>query len=247
MAERKSDRKDKERQWYLQTLAHFGIDAMDCSFEQLKDCAKHLLASKPTETVARWHDTIVQRLVREDQSVIDLGCGDGELLARLSVANNCWVQGIESDEGKVYRCIERGVPVCHGDLQEVMHLIPDKSYDWAILENTLQTLWQPLAVMEDMLRISRRCIVSFPNFAHWGMRFTFGIGGRMPVTRSFPYTWYDTPNIHLCSITDFMDWVTEAKVRVLNAWVLVEGKVVSFKPNSDHNITGEQALFVFER
>ncbi len=237
----------KDELWYRQILEHFGVDALDCSFEELKECAEHLSASKPTETVARWHDTIVQDLVKPDQSVIDLGCGDGELLARLSYGSNCWVQGVEADEGKVNRCIERGIPVCHGDLTEVMPLIPDGSYDWAILDNTLQTLNTPIRVLDEMLRISRRCIVSFPNFAHWSVRFTFSLGGRMPVTKSLPYKWYNTPNIHLCSITDFLDWMEQAHVHTLDAWVLVEGKVVPFNPNTDHNITGEQALFVFER
>ena len=237
----------KHRDWYLQTLEHFGVKSNDCSFEKLKECALHLQADTPDKGVARWHDAIVQELVKPGESILDLGCGDGELLARLSYHCNCWVQGIEADEGKVNRCIERGVPVCHGDLSEITSLLPDKSYDWSVLENTLQTLRSPLQVLEEMLRVSRRSIVSFPNFAHWSIRFTFSLGGRMPVTKSLPYTWHNTPNIHLCSITDFLDWVQEAKVRILNSWVLVEGQVIPFQADSDHNITGEQAMFVIER
>ncbi|MBP5640175.1 MAG: methionine biosynthesis protein MetW [Victivallales bacterium] len=237
----------KHKESYLKTLEHFGVNGNDCTFESLKECALHLQADLPEKGVARWHDTIVQNLIRPGQSVIDLGCGDGELLYMLSQKNNCWIQGIETDEVKVNHCIERGVPVCHGDLSEVMRLLPDNSYDWAVLENTIQTLRSPMQVLDEMLRISKHSIVSFPNFAHWSVRFTFSLGGRMPVTKSLPYKWYNTPNIHLCSITDFLDWVDETKIHILNAWVLVEGNVVPFTRDSDQNIMGEQALFVIEK
>ena len=237
----------KNRKSYLKALAHFGINGNDCTFETLKECALRLKADEPDAEAGRWHDAIIRNLVLPGQSVVDLGCGDGELLAGLSHSNNCWVQGIESEEVNVNRCIERGVPVCHGDLNEILRLLPDRSYDWAVLENTLQTLRDPLLVLEEMLRISRQSIVSFPNFAHWAVRFTFSLGGRMPVTQALPHKWHNTPNIHLCSITDFLDWVEAAGVRILGAWVLIEGEVVPFTRESDQNITGEQALFVIER
>ena len=237
----------KNRESYLRVLEHFGIKRNDSTFEQLKECALNLQADMSDKAVAHWHDTIAHKLIQPGESVLDLGCGDGELLSILSKDHRCWVQGIESDEAKVNQCIERCVPVCHGDLTEIMRLLPDNSYDWTVLENTLQTLQEPIHTLEEMLRISRHSIVSFPNFAHWTVRFTFSLGGRMPVTRSLPYTWYNTPNIHLCSITDFLDWVAKANVRILDAWVLVEGKIVPFSRDSDQNITGEQALFVIER
>lgn len=235
------------KQPYLAILEHFGVTRSDCSFDMLKECTCKYKADLPDKQVRRWHAPIIQELVHPGDSLIDLGCGDGELLARLSYGCECWIQGVESNEKLVNRCIERGVPVCHADLADVIDLIPDNNYTWAILEDTLQTLEHPLDVLTKMLRIARHSIVSFPNFAHWSVRFTFSLGGRMPITKSLPNTWYNTPNIHLCSITDFLDWVAETGVRIENGWVLVEGEVVPFNPVFRHNITGEQALFVISR
>ena len=231
---------------FKRTLNNFGIEA-DCSFEMLRQCSM-LYASNPANTpVQRWHDDIIKRLVKCDDSLIDLGCGDGELMARLSYACNCWLQGVEVNEDLVNRCVERGLPVCHGDLSDILNVLPDKSYTWAVLEDTLFTLKAPLDVLNEMLRVADKCIVTFPNFAHWSVRFTFSLGGRMPVTKSLPHTWYNTPNIHLCSLTDFMDWVRSDGVDILEAWVLVDGKVLVFDPTKSHNIIGEQALFVIHR
>jgi methionine biosynthesis protein MetW len=182
--------------------------------------------------------------VGAEDSLLDLGCGDGELLARLSAKKGCWVQGVEWEEDDANRCIERGIPVCHADLEKILPSIPDRSYTWAVLENTLFTLKRPLDVVREMLRIADRSVVTFPNFAHWSVRFTFSLGGRMPVTKALPYKWYDTPNIHLCSITDFLDVVAEWNLEILHSWVLVEGETVPFDPDTEQNITGEQALFV---
>ena len=226
------------------TLALFGIYGNDCSFEQLGDCARKLSAEPPGGEALRWHDSIVQRLVQDGDSVIDFGCGDGELLFQLAKCRECWMQGIESDEESVSHCIERGIPVCHGDMMEIIDLIPDQSYTWGILEDTLTVLKNPVETLDKMLRVADACIISFPNFAHWSMRFTFSLGGRMPVTKSFPFKWYDTPNIHNCSINDFMDWIQAKKLDVMEAWVLVEGNVEKYDASKEHNVTASQALFV---
>lgn len=231
-----------------ETLEHFGIESNDCTFEMLKECAKNLHASPPSQrVVSRWHDLLIEKLVRPEDSLLDLGCGDGELLARLSSKKGCWLQGVEWEEDEVNRCIERGIPVCHADLEKILPSIPDKSYTWAVLENTLFTLKRPLDVVREMLRVAEYSVVTFPNFAHWSVRFTFSLGGRMPVTKALPYKWYDTPNIHLCSITDFLDVVEEWHLEVLHSWVLVEGETVPFDPATEQNITGEQALFVIRK
>ena len=231
---------------FKRTMSNFGIEA-DCSFEMLRQCAM-MYASNPANTpVQRWHDDIIKRLVKCDDSLIDLGCGDGELMARLSYACKCWVQGIESNEELVNKCVERGLPVCHADIEDILDILPDKNYTWAVLEDTLQTLQNPLDVLEKMLRVADKSIVSFPNFAHWSVRFTFSLGGRMPVTKSLPNKWYNTPNIHLCSISDFQDWIRQYNVRILEAWVLINGEVREFDPSEGHNISAEQALFVLQR
>ncbi len=236
---------NSETQETDKTLEHYGVKS-DCSFEILRRCAETF--QPDSASVSRhWHDPIIRHLVKSGDSLIDLGCGDGELMAQVSYNCKCWVQGIESDEQLVNRCVERGLPVCHADLADILDLLPDRNYTWAVLEDTLQTLHRPLDVLEKMLRVAERSIVSFPNFAHWSVRYTFSLGGRMPVTKSLPNTWYNTPNIHLCSITDFMDWVHKSSVIILEAWVLRDGHVERFDPASNHNITAEQALFVIQR
>ncbi len=237
--------KDADREeLYREALANLGIHEADCSFDKLGECASAFPFEAESGPTMRWHDGIVLRLVNDCDSVIDFGCGDGELLYRLSLCRNCWMQGIESDEEMVGRCIERGIPVCHGDMIDIIDLIPDKSYTWGVLEDTLTMLKNPLDALNRMLRVADACIVSFPNFAHWSMRFTFSLGGRMPVTKSFPYKWYDTPNIHNCSINDFMDWIASEHITVIEAWVLVDGNVEKYDAAKDHNITASQALFV---
>lgn len=228
------------------TLKYYGVRA-DCSFDILKDNANHFNPDRVKDVPVRWHDAIIQRMVKSGDSLIDLGCGDGELMAHISYNCRCWLQGIESNEELVNRCVERGLPVCHADLDDILDLLPDNNYTWAVLEDTLFTLNRPLDVLSKMLRVADKSIVTFPNFAHWSIRYTFSLGGRMPVTKAFPYTWYNTPNIHLCSITDFMDWIYQDGVKVLEAWVYKDGRVEKFDITSDHNITAEQALFVIQK
>lgn len=227
-------------------LAHFGIEKNDCTFNKLSECAREFTKDNITGN-SRWHDNLIRDMIQVGDSVIDLGCGDGELLARISTTVQCRVQGIESDEAHVYKCIERGLPVCHADVLDILPIIPDQSYTWAILEDTVQTLVRPMDALSQMLRIAENCIITFPNFAHWTVRYTFSLGGRMPVTRALPYTWYNTPNIHLCSISDFLDWVDSEKLKITASWALVEGKVVPFSLFLNHNIMAEQAMFVVKR
>lgn len=196
------------------------------------------------EAPQRWQDPIIEELVPAGASVLDLGCGDGTLLARLMAAKRVCAQGVELDQEAVLQCIERGVPVFHGDLDEGLAGFPDASVDIVILEETLQTLHRPVRVLEEMLRVGRCGVVSFPNFAHWRVRKAFSTLGRMPVTPQLPHSWHSTPNIHLCSIRDFLDWAVSARVRVLDARVRAEG--VSRRLREGDNLIASEALFVLE-
>lgn len=197
------------------------------------------------EASHRWQDPIIEDLVPAGGSVLDLGCGDGKLLARLMSAKHVCAQGVELDQDAVLCCIERGVPVFHGDLDEGLSGFPDESVDVVILEETLQTLRRPIRVLDEMLRVGRRSVVSFPNFAHWRVRKAFGLGGRMPVTPVLPNLWHNTPNIHLCSIRDFVDWAVSAEVCILQAYVLADGLARVLRDGD--NLTASEALFVLER
>jgi len=193
----------------------------------------------------RWQDPIIESLVPEGGTILDLGCGDGTLLERLIRTKRVCAQGVELSEEAVIRCIERGVPVFHGDLDDGLRGFPDASFDMVILEETVQTLRHPTTVLGEMLRVGRRSVVSFPNFAHWRVRMGFGSVGRMPVTETLPHTWHDTPNIHLCSIRDFVDWTMRAGISVLDAYVLADGGARPIKEGD--NLYAAEALFVVKR
>ncbi|NLF93029.1 MAG: methionine biosynthesis protein MetW [Oligosphaeraceae bacterium] len=230
-------------------LRRMGVAGPDSDFHCLQQQMTQAMAGpQDCRTVPpyRWEDAIIEELIRPGDSVLDLGCGNGELLARLAAQHPLSCQGVEQDSQAVLQCLRLGIPVFQGDLQHVLATCAERSYSFAILERTLQTLPRPVETLREMLRVADSAVVSFPNFAHWSVRLSFSLGGRMPVTGSLPYNWYDTPNIHLCSITDFLDWVGSEGLAVRAAWVLVQQEVLPFAAQ-EHNITAEEALFVLER
>ena len=242
--EKQSEKQDVREagEQFLRTL---GVNSCDCDFAALqrqleKAIAEHAIASPPPH----WEDEYIVRLLGAGDTILDLGCGQGELLARLAEYSNISCQGVECDLKAALTCIERGLPVCLMDLNQVLSNIQDQSFTYAVLERTLQTLPQPLDTLKEMLRVARYGVISFPNFAHWKVRLAFSLGGRMPMTEALPYQWHDTPNIHLCSINDFMDWTLQDKVHILAARVLVNGKVEEYR--EEHNLTAQQALFLVE-
>jgi methionine biosynthesis protein MetW len=168
--------------------------------------------------VRRWDHELIFNLIEPASSVLDLGCGDGALLARLSVEKEICGQAVETDPSSVSRAIQKGVAVYQKDLDQGLPEFKDKSFDYVILEKTLQVLHRPVPVLEEMLRIGQQCIVSFPNFSYQGVVEKLLQTGRMPVTGSLPYQWYDTPNIHLFTLYDFLDWVESHKVEVVDGF-----------------------------
>jgi methionine biosynthesis protein MetW len=146
---------------------------------------------------------LIEALVPAGARVLDLGCGDGRLLAALAERKGCRGRGIDIDEQAVLACIQRGVAVYHGDMMEGMSFYPDATFDVVILSQTLQQAAAPVRVIHEMLRVGCTGIISFPNFGYWRVRLQLLLRGRMPVTGLLPYTWYDTPNTHLCTVADF--------------------------------------------
>ena len=146
---------------------------------------------------------IIEDLVPDGATVLDLACGDGELLSELIAEKHVHGSGVEIDQGAVEKCIARGLSVFHGDLDAGLADFSDQSHDVVILSLSLQQLRRPRMIIREMVRVGRLAIVSFPNFAHWTPRLQLSVGGRMPVSRDLPYQWWDTPNIHLCTIRDF--------------------------------------------
>jgi methionine biosynthesis protein MetW len=157
---------------------------------------------------------IVARMVGESQRVLDLGCGDGALLETLIREQSCEGLGIERDPEGFHACIARGVPVTQGDLEQELQETAAGVFDCTVLSLTLQAVRHPERVLEEMKRVAPRQIVSLPNFGYWRLRSQLAISGRMPVTPVLPYQWYDTPNIHLCTLKDFEDLARDLGLEV---------------------------------
>ena len=158
---------------------------------------------------------LIEALVPAGSRVLDLGCGDGQLLAVLAERKGCWVRGIEINDQAVSGCLKRGVPVYHGDMLEGMASIEDGYFDVVILSQTLQQTADPPRVMREMLRVGRSAVISFPNFGYWLTRLQLLTTGKMPQHGLLPYPWYSTPNVHLCTIADFRALCAQEGLRVV--------------------------------
>ncbi len=192
---------------------------------------------------------LIAGLVAEKSRVLDVGCGDGSLLTLLRDQRGADARGIELSQAGVNSCVARGLSVIQGDADTDLAAYPDQAFDYAILSQTLQATRQPRKVLEDLLRIGKRVIISFPNFGHWRVRWQLGFSGHMPVTENMPHTWYDTPNIHFCTLRDFVNLTREIDARILSARAVKS----SGAPMRMHapwwfwNLFGEQAVFMLER
>jgi len=199
--------------------------------------------SRPA-ALERWIDGMIERIIPAGASVLDLGCGTGELLSRLIERKNVRGQGVEIDPHAVFRCVERGVPVLQADLDLGLSGFADASFDYVVLEETLQTLHRPTALLREVLRVGRRAVVSFPNFGYWRVRLSLALGGRMPRTAGLPYHWYDTPNIHLFTLQDFLDWAADNGVRMTGGYVLADGCVRELREGD--NLYAEEVLCIIQ-
>jgi len=192
---------------------------------------------------------VIADLIPAGSKVLDVGCGDGELLELLERDKQVDARGVEISQKGVNECVARGLSVIQGDADTDLVYYRDKGFDFALLSQTLQATRNPRAVVEDLLRIGDRAIVSFPNFGHWRMRLGLLFNGRMPVTKKLPYTWYDTPNIHFCTIRDFVNLCDEIGAKVERA-VAIDGngqKIGFSMPWWFWNFFGEQAVFLLRR
>lgn len=158
--------------------------------------------------------------VPQGARVLDLGCGDGALLEAVRTSKGAFVRGIELSQDGVAGCVRRSIPVIQTDLDDGLAGFPRASFDVVILSQTLQVVRRPRLVLQEMLRVGKTGIVSFPNFAHWRLRSHLAIKGKMPMSTSIPYSWYDTPNIHHTTIKDFRDLCSEMDVRIVGEYAL---------------------------
>jgi methionine biosynthesis protein MetW len=187
---------------------------------------------------------VIARNVAPGSRVLDVGCGDGALMAALRDGSGVDARGLEIDPANVAAAVARGLSVVQGDADTDLADYPDASFDYAILSQTLQTTRRPDLVLDHLLRIGQRAFVSFPNFAHWRIRLSLLWGGRMPVTRLIPIAWYETPNIHHVTVDDFRALVHERGLTVEQAWFLSNGHPA--RPAAA-NFFAEHAVFLLRR
>ncbi|HEX4695396.1 methionine biosynthesis protein MetW [Sphingomonas sp.] len=187
---------------------------------------------------------VIAANVAKGSRVLDVGCGDGALMAALRDERGCDSRGLELDAGDVASAVARGLSVVQGDADTDLTGYPDDSFDYAILSQTLQTTRAPDAVLDHLLRIGRKAFVSFPNFAHWRVRASLLWGGRMPVTRLLPVAWYATPNIHHVTIDDFRALLKERGITIEQGWFLSGDQRTSA---TLANLLAEHAVFLLSR
>lgn len=195
------------------------------------------------EILGRSDFAIISDIVPPRSRVLDLGCGEGELLAWLVENKAVDARGVELSGEKARRAIARGVSVYHGDIEEALSDYPDQAFDYVILSQTLQETVRPSKVLNDMLRVGRRAIVAFPNFGHWSVRWSLLRTGRAPKTKLFPHEWYTSPNIHILTVHDFEALATEQKLAVERRYFLTGHREISYLPN----LLAEVAVFLVRR
>jgi methionine biosynthesis protein MetW len=174
---------------------------------------------------------VILDLVRPQASVLDLGCSEGGLLSLLIKEKKVRGQGIEIDEKAIYACVAKGLNVFHGDIDSGLAEFKDKAFDYVILNQSLQQIQHVERVLSDALRVGEKVIVGIPNFAYYACRFQVFFRGRVPVSASLPYTWYETPNLHFLSIADFLDYCRLKKIKIERTAYINKNRIVKILPN----------------
>jgi methionine biosynthesis protein MetW len=206
-------------------------------------------ALKAAQSHPRIDLVLITGMVAPHARVLDVGCGTGELLKMLEEKKKVDGRGIELSQSGVNFCVAKGLSVIQGDADHDLVNYPDRAFDYAILSQTLQATRRPKEVLEELLRIARHAIVSFPNFGHWKIRLQILLNGRMPVTWNLPEAWYETPNIHFCTIKDFLALCEAVGAKVERAFALSpNGHPLGTKvPSVLHNLIAQQAVFLLTR
>ncbi len=174
---------------------------------------------------------VICELVSPNSSVLDLGCGDGELLHLLSKEKQVSGQGIEIDEKEIYKCVEKGLNVLHGDIDTELAEYKDNAFDYVILNQSLQQVIHLEEVLLNALRVGKKVIVGFPNFTYYKSRLQLCFLGRTPVTAALPYKWYQTPNLHFLSLTDFSIFCREEEVKIIDQFFIKGDRIIKILPN----------------
>lgn len=206
-------------------------------------------SDKTTDKMLRFDLQIIASWIKPGSKVIGLGCGEGDLLDYLKRNKQIRETGVEIVEERVAACIEKGISVIQGDINEEIKDYPDNAFDYVILSQTLQQVYEPLELIRAMLRIGKKAIVSFPNFGHWHIRMQVLLKGYAPITPQLPHEWYDTPNIRILSIKDFRNFADQVGFRILKEVAIdtgsydKSGNIVRFLPN----LTATYGIFLISK
>ena len=190
---------------------------------------------------------IVSKMVAENSSVLDLGCGDGELLKELVESKNVNGLGIEINQDYVVKSLEKGLQIIQDNIDEGLKDFENGQWDYVILNQTLQSTIKPDFVIEEMLRIGKKVIVSFPNFAYWKVRFYLFFKGKMPKSEFLPFEWYNTPNIHLLTVNDFFEFCQKRDIKIEKAIYCTKGKIKNSIFRATANLMSEEAIFLISK
>ena len=192
---------------------------------------------------------VISDLIEKDSHVLDVGCGDGVLMEFLVKEKKVNIRGIEISKAKVQNCIAKGLTIIEGNAENDLRQFPDKSFDYVILSQTLQAFFNPEKVINELLRIGRQAIVTIPNFGYWKIRLHLLLKGTMPVTRTLPDEWYNTPNIHLCTIKDFVFFSKEKNFKLSKSIALKNNQPSYIKDSNLYikNLSSNLGIFLIER
>ncbi len=175
---------------------------------------------------------VIADLLPKNVTVLDVGCGDGSLMSHLIEEKNIVARGLELKKENVTKCIYKGLPVIEGNAETELHQFPNQSFDFVILSQTLQAFYNPEKVLKDLLRIGKSVIISIPNFGYWKVRTSLLFFGKMPITKTLPNSWYNTPNLHMCSIKDLFHFCLEKNIQIKRAIGINEDKTSEIKKNN---------------
>ena len=175
---------------------------------------------------------VIADLLPNNVRVLDVGCGDGALMSHLINEKNIEARGLELKKENVTKCIYKGLPVIEGNAETELHQFPNQSFDFVILSQTLQAFYNPEKVLKDLLRVGKSVVISIPNFGYWKVRTKLLFFGKMPVTKTLPNTWYNTPNLHMCTIKDLFDFCVEKNIKINKAIGVNEDKTSEIKKSN---------------
>ena len=192
---------------------------------------------------------IISELIENNTRVLDVGCGDGTLMKYLKDEKNVDTRGLEISKNNVQNCASKGLSVIEGNAEKDLHQFPNLSFDYVILSQTLQAFYKPEKVIDDLLKVANKAIVTIPNFGYWKVRLHLFFKGTMPVTKHLPNEWYNTPNLHMCTIKDFVIFCEQKNINLFKSLALHEEKVSTINNNNLNakNLLSELGIFLIEK